>query len=175
MTSFVMKAGAVLLVAVSFIAFSHAQTNTLFSDWRPNSDTGGVKFVGSKACADCHPRQAKYLTTPMAQALEVAPGCDIVTRFGKLNFRNGPYSYEISRQDKAIIYSVTDGVNAIKEPILYCFGKGVVGQTYVFRHNDVLYETRVSYFNNLKRLDFTIGHRASVPTSLDDALGRSIG
>ena len=175
MNSFVSKAGVVLLVAVSFIAFSHAQTNTVFSDWRPNSDPRGVKFVGSKACADCPQRQAKYLTTPMAQALEVAPGCDIVTRFGKLNFRNGPYNYEISRQDKSINYSVTDGLNTIKEPILYCFGKGDVGQTYVFRHNDVLYETRVSYFNNLKRLDFTIGHRPTVPTSLDDALGRSIG
>ena len=175
MTPFAIKAWSIFLITVSVIALCYSQTNTLFSEWRPNSETGGVKFVGSKACADCHPRQANYLSTPMARALEVAPDCRIVTSLGKLSFRHGPYSYELSRQGNAILYSVTDGRNTIKEPILYCFGKGDIGQTYVFRHNDVLYETRVSYFNKLKQLDFTIGHRQSVPTSLDDALGRSIG
>lgn len=153
----------------------HAQTDTLFSEWRPNSDTRGIRFVGNKACINCHAQEAAQLTTPMAQALEVAPNCKILTARSRLTFKNGNYTYEIARQNNNIVYTVSDGVNSIAEPILYCFGQGHVGQTYLFRHNDVLYETRVSYFEKIRNLDFTIGHRQSVPTSLDNALGRAIG
>ena len=147
-----------------------AQSNTFFSEWRPNSDTGGIRFVGNKACIGCHPREAAQLTTPMAQALEVAPDCKIVSARRPLSFRNGKYTYEISRQGKDLTYKVSDGVNTIAKPILYCFGQGHVGQTYLFRYNDMLYETRVSYFQKLGKLDFTIGHRTNVPGSLEDAL-----
>ena len=41
-----------------------------FSEWRPNSETRGIRFVGNKACVDCHPREAAQLNTPMAQALK---------------------------------------------------------------------------------------------------------
>lgn len=152
-----------------------AQVDTFFSEWRPNSDTRGIKFVGNKACADCHAPESKQLLTPMAQALEVAPDCRILTARGRLTFKNGNYTYELSRQGKNIVYSVSDSVKSIENPVLYCFGQGHVGQTYLFRQNDVLYETRVSYFQKLNALDFTIGHRQSVPVSLDDALGRAIG
>ena len=151
-----------------------AQSDTFFSEWRPNADTRGIRFVGSKACVDCHPREAAQLMTPMAQALEVAPDCKIVSARGRLTFKNGDYSYEISRRGKNLNYTVSDGKNTIATPILYCFGQGHIGQTYLFRRNDVLYETRVSYFEKLRALNFTIGHRTNVPTSLDDALGRAI-
>lgn len=149
--------------------------DTFFSEWRPNADTRGIRFVGSKACVDCHPKEASQLNTPMGQALEVAPDCKILAARGRLTFRNGPYTYQVSKQGNNVTYSVTDGANTISKPILYCFGQGHVGQTYLFRHNDVLYETRVSYFQKLRELDFTIGHQTSVPTSLEDALGRAIG
>ncbi len=157
------------------VVLCRAQSDTFFSEWRPNSDTRRILFVGNKACIGCHAQEAAQLTTPMAQALEVAPDCKILTARSRLTFKNGNYTYEISRQNKDILYTVSDGLNSITKPILYCFGQGHVGQTYLFRHNDVFYETRVSYFEKIRNLDFTIGHRQSVPTSLDDALGRAIG
>ncbi len=163
-----------LICAICLICVLCAQEDTLFTDWRPNTDTRGIRFVGNKACADCHPKEAAQLNTPMAQALEVAPDCKIVTARGKLTFRNGPYTYEISRQGQSVIYTVSDGKDRITEPILFCFGQGHVGQTYLFRHNDVLYETRVSFFQKPGTLDFTIGHEPSVPASLENALGRAI-
>jgi hypothetical protein len=39
----------------------------------------------------------------------------------------------------------------------------------------MLYESRVSYFQKIQTLDFTIGQRQTIPTSLDDAVGRPIG
>jgi hypothetical protein len=152
-----------------------AQTEAPLTEWRPNSDTKGLRYVGSNACIECHKAEAPQLSTPMAQALEVAPDCRIIRSRSRLTFRNGSYSYEISQKGNEIIYTVDDGQKSISKPILYCFGQGHIGQTYLFRHNETLYETRVSYFQKLRGLDFTIGHRQSVPTSLDDALGRAIG
>ena len=110
----------------------------------------------------------------MSQALEIAPDCRIVNARGKLTFRNGPYTYNLSREGASIVYSISNGKDTITKPILYCFGQGHVGQTFVFRHNDLLYETRVSYFEKLHALDFTIGHQPTGPASLEDALGRAI-
>lgn len=168
-------AGALVSVGGVPSLVSQTRGQQIFPDWRPNSDAHGIRYVGSKACVKCHVAEASQLTTPMAQALEVPPDCGIVSARRRLTFRNGPYTYAISRQGKGILYTVNDGTKTITEPILYCFGQGHIGQTYLFRHNDVLYETRVSYFQRIRDLDFTIGHRRSVPTSLDDALGRAIG
>lgn len=156
------------------LAFVCEAQDDLFSTWRPNSETRGIRYVGNKACAECHAEQAKQLLTPMAQALQVAPDCRIVTPTGKLTFTNGPYTYNVSREGKSIVYRVSDGMKSIAEPVLYCFGQGHVGQTFLFRRNNLLYETRVSYFEKLRNLDFTIGHRANIPASLEDALGRAI-
>jgi hypothetical protein len=156
------------------VVLCHAQQDNFFSGWRPNSDTRGIRYVGNKVCVECHAEQAKQLNTPMAQALEVAPGCRIVTAKGKLTFRNGPYTFNLSREGNSIVYTVSDGARSLTEPILYCFGQGHVGQTFLFRHNNVLYETRVSYFEKLRGLGLTIGHRPAAPASLEDALGRAI-
>jgi cytochrome c554/c'-like protein len=163
-----------LICAICLICVICVQEDTLFTDWRPNAETRGVRFIGNNACADCHQKEATQLNTPMAHALEVAPDCKIVNARGKMTFRNGPYSYEISRQGQAVVYTVSDGKDRVTEPILYCFGQGNVGQTYLFRHNNVLYETRVSFFQKLNSLDFTIGHEPSVPVSLENAVGRVI-
>ena len=79
----------------------------------------------------------------------MAPDCKIVTARNRLTFKNGNYTYELSRQGNNVVYTVSDGANSISKPILYCFGQGHIGQTYLFRHNDILYETRVSYFQKI--------------------------
>jgi hypothetical protein len=172
----------VALVICALIGFGNSpfpsiqgqmQGNTPLSKWRPTQDYSGVGYVGSRVCAQCHAKEAAtQLATPMAHALERPADCQILSAYPRLTFRNGPYAYEITRQGKGSIYSVSDGVNTISEPILYCFGKGVTGQTYIFRHNNLFYESRVSYFQELKTLDITILHPRSIPASLEDALGR---
>ncbi|HVG17841.1 MAG TPA: multiheme c-type cytochrome [Blastocatellia bacterium] len=150
-----------------------AQQNDPLSRWRPTRDYSGVRYVGSKVCAQCHQSKAStQAATPMAHAMEAAADCQILSMQPRLTFRNGPYSYQIARQGSRSIYTVSDGVNTVSEPILYCFGQGVAGQTYIFQHNGSLYESRVSYFQELKNLDITILHPRSVPASLEDALGR---
>ncbi|HEX6728781.1 MAG TPA: multiheme c-type cytochrome [Pyrinomonadaceae bacterium] len=59
-------------------------------------------------------------------------------------------------------------------PIEYAIGQGRMGQTYVLRHNGNFYESRVSFYNDIRGLDFTIGSPRSVPSSLDEAFGRRL-
>ena len=87
-----------------------------FSEWRPNADTRGIRYVGNKVCADCHPREAAQLTTPMANALEVAPDCKILAARNRLTFKNGNYTYELARQGKGVVYTVSDGVKKVLRP-----------------------------------------------------------
>ncbi|HYP28660.1 MAG TPA: multiheme c-type cytochrome [Blastocatellia bacterium] len=148
------------------------QANNLFSRWRPTQDYSGIGYVGSQVCARCHSAQAGQLDTPMAHAMRAAADCNILSMNARLTFRIGPFTYQITRQGDRSIYSVSDGVNTISEPILFCFGKGEAGQTYLFQRNGLYYESRVSYYPRLQNLDITTQHPRSVPASLEEALGR---
>jgi hypothetical protein len=149
------------------------QEDSALSRWRPTRELPGVGYVGSQTCAACHTYQAeKFFSTPMAHALEKISDCDILIKRPRLTFSEGPFSYQITRQGDRSVYTVALGVDSISEPILFCFGQGGAGQTYIFRHNGALYESRVSYFQRSQNLDITILHPRARPASLKDALGR---
>ncbi len=131
--------------------------------------------MGSEACAQCHaPLTSKRLANPMSRALAPVESCKVLKTNPRLNFRNGSYNYQIAREGNRSIYTISDGSNSISEPILYCFGQGKAGQTYVFQHKGVFYESRVSYYQEIQGLDFTILHSHSLPASLEEGLGRSM-
>jgi hypothetical protein len=91
-----------------------------------------------------------------------------------MTFRAGTYSYEIVTDGPRSIYRVTDGKQTISEPIPYVFGDGYIAQTYVLLHNGKLYEGRVSYYQGIDALDWTIGDALNQPPSLQEAFGRDI-
>jgi hypothetical protein len=175
-----------VLIAVALFAFifllsprllrGQGQKQVSRGEARASAEHPGTGYAGSGKCAQCHTTEsATQLGTPMAHALEAPADCEVLKTRPRLTFRNSAYYYEIVRQGNRSIYTVSDGVNSISEPILYCFGQGEVGQTYVFRHNGALSESRVSYFKAIQNLDVTIGQSRSVPASVEDALGRLIG
>ncbi|MDQ5835686.1 MAG: cytochrome c family protein [Acidobacteriota bacterium] len=143
------------------------------SKWRPARDYSGGAYAGASACAECHAKEARTQGgTPMGRASETPADCEILKTHARLTFRNGPYTYNVTRDGERATYTVADGAGTISEPVLFCFGQGVAGQTYIFKHNGTFYESRVSYFTSLGGLDITIQHPRTVPTSLEDALGR---
>ena len=175
------RARKILIVVAAFCLFALSNSSSqlsqtprdAFSKWRPTHELGGVRYVGSSACAQCHaPLTTKRLANPMSRALEPAERCEVLQKHPRLDFRNGPYAYRIVRDGNGSLYTITDGVNKISEPVLYCFGQGKAGQTYVFQHNGAFYESRVSYYQKTDVLDFTIVHPHSIPASLEDGLGR---
>jgi hypothetical protein len=168
----VLALGGVVAIAGPRATDDAARVDAL-ANWRPMQDAKGLRYVGSAVCATCHAREAEtYLATPMARATEQVATSEVLLKNPRMEFRNGPYSYRIARDGNRSVYSVSDGTNTITEPILYCFGKGVSGQTFLFEHDGALYESRVSYFTSLRGLDITILHPRSVPASLEDAIGR---
>lgn len=140
--------------------------------WRGDKNS---KYAGPQACAKCHQEEAQTQhATAMGRALEPVATSEILRANPRLTFRSGPYSYEITRRGDQSIYTVTNGRETFSEPILYSFGQGKAGQTYVFRHNGSFWESRVSFFKELKGLDWTIGYVREAPPTLQEAAGRAI-
>ena len=129
-----------------------------------------------RECASCHPNQAKpHPATSMAHAMELPAECTILKNHPSLQFQDGAYSYRIVRQGDDSIYSVTDGQHTLTVPLGWAFGLGVAGQTYVFEKDGELYESRVSFYDSLNKLDLTMGAQNSKPTNLLQAAGRFMG
>ena len=172
------------LIGLSVVAFciaapgtdgQQAPVDNPLADWRPLQTVSGIRYVGSSKCATCHRVQAlSQVETPMAHALEFAAECGVLSAHPRMSFQDGPYSYSITREGNRSVLTVSDGSRSITEPILYCFGQGRGGQTYVVKHNGTLIEVRVSYYTKPDRLDFTIGQRRAAPSSLEEALGREL-
>ena len=66
--------------------------------------------------------------SPIAQSFALTP---------RLAFRSGPYSYLVERRDSGSSLTVTK--DALSEPILWAFGQGQAGQTYVIKHEGSYY------------------------------------
>ena len=134
----------ILLIAISLLlCFSrilnlHAQGPGMSdgkapgsTPWRPSKKDAG--YTGPQACAKCHAEEsARQHLTAMGRALEPVATSEILRAHPRLTFRSGPYAHEIIRHGDQSLYTVTDGVNTISEPILYTFGQGKAGQTYIF-------------------------------------------
>jgi hypothetical protein len=162
-----------LLACVASLAVSLTFSQSPQRIWNPTKIPANTQFVGEQACAECHGDKVKtHAKTMMGRALEPVAKSAILTQHPKLTFRAGPYLYEIRRQGEQSLYTVTDGKETTTMPILYAFGLGHAGQTYVLQGKDGLYESRLSFYNEIQGLDTTIGQSRDVPVSLMDAVGR---
>ncbi len=141
--------------------------------WNPRRVPAGTVFVGDQACGECHKKHfASHGQSGMAMAMESVPSSVVLSRNPKLSMNVGPFTYEIKRNGKESTYSVTDGKETMSFPIVYAFGQGKMGQTYVLERDGKFYESLVSFYNETKSLDFTIGAPRGTPASLTDAVGR---
>ena len=140
---------------------------------RMKAQTGNsVPFRAVRQCATCHPAQAKpHPETSMAHALELTGECAILRDHPVLTFKNGPYSYRIERKGKDSIYSVSDSQGTFAVPILWAFGLGSVGQTYVYEKDGELYQSRVSFYREIDGLDFTLAAQNTKPADVAQAAG----
>jgi hypothetical protein len=132
-----------------------------------------AQFAGAAACVSCHPAQSKsYLLNSMRNALQRAGKSDILLSNPLLSFSEGVYRTVIQRDGPGSTLTVTDGKDTISAQILWAFGLGSAGQTYVFEYQGETYESRVSFYSALKALDLTMGAQLSKPATLTEAIGR---
>lgn len=108
----------------------------------------------------------------MAQALESVENCTILATRRSLAYTSGAYQYRITRQGDRSIYSVSDGKQTITVPIRWAMGLGFAGQTYIYRKDGQLYQSRVSYYRDIDGLAPTLGATNADPADLTDAAGQ---
>jgi len=110
----------------------------------------------------------------MSRASEPIEACEVLKRNPRLTWADGPYRYLIEKARDGYLYRVTDGAHSAEAMLLYSLGQGKAGQTYIYRKGNAYYESRVSYYQELKGLDLTIGAQNLRPSDIDQALGRRI-
>ena len=131
------------------------------------------EYIGSQKCAICHQTQAgTFRSSSMSRALEAIETCEILRRNPKMEWSDGPYHYLIEKSGARYRYTVTDGKERAEATLLYAFGQGKAGQTYVYQSGGQYYESRVSYYQELKGLGLTVGAQALSPVNIGQALGR---
>ena len=110
----------------------------------------------------------------MAHASEVAATADVLRKHPMLHFQAGPYHYSLATSGGKSTYSVSDSKQMVTHELVWAFGAGSLGQTYVYQQDDKFYESHVSYYSGIEGLDITTGHARGVPENLDRAAGRRI-
>ncbi|NOT60078.1 MAG: hypothetical protein HOP19_07620 [Acidobacteria bacterium] len=162
------------VIAVAIYAQRPSKSFTPTAEWRPTQAVANATYIGSQACAQCHDQGETQAHTPMGNALETIRDCKILQAHPQLKFQSGLYSFTITREGQQSFYTVTDGKETLKAPLLYAFGLGKAGQTYVFARDGKYYETRVSFYNDINGLDYTMGAPRRTPASFAEAVGRQM-
>jgi hypothetical protein len=143
--------------------------------WPTKHSASREDYVGTKECARCHSKKtASQLATPMAHASTPAATSGILREHEQISLQRDPYSYTITRTGTGSTYSVSDGTSSISAPLLWAFGVGNKGQTFLYQRNGFFYESRMSFYKTLQGLDLTTGQGSEAPDNLEDALGRMI-
>jgi hypothetical protein len=164
-----------LLAAVSWASSGLFGGQGAAKRWHPRRAPANAEFVGDQTCAQCHKKTvAGHAGSAMGMAMEPVAESKVLIDNPSMTFRSGPYTYEIKRQGSQSSYTITDGKETVTLPVLYAFGQGKAGQTYVLQYEGAFYESLVSYYNEIKGLDFTIGAARTVPESLRAAVGRRL-
>ena len=126
-------------------------------------------------CATCHLEARSQPSTSMGHALETPEECTTFVSHPLLTLKDKKYSYRIERRDSQILYTVSDGRQSLTLPIRWVMGASFgIGQTYILEKGGQLYQSRVSYYRQLKRLDITLGAEGTAPANLDQAVGRKM-
>jgi len=171
----------VLLLSAALAQLSTADHLAEPEFWPTRPAASRSEFVGAERCASCHPQQAaSQKNTAMAQTL--APTLDSPTldstllhSHPEMRFAVGRYHYEIKTSAHQSVYSVTDGTRTLTAPLLWSFGNGHVGQSYLFKKADgKFYEARVTYFGTLDTLHFTPARALDAPKDLEEAMDRPV-
>jgi hypothetical protein len=143
--------------------------------WPTKGEPARSAYAGPESCAECHELKAESQEqTPMAHAAVRAADSKRLREHDHLRFQLGPYSEQVVTQEQKSILTVSDGKSIFSADLLWAFGSGHMGQTFIYRRDGEFYESHVSFFTDTNGLDITPGQRPTVPSSSAEAAGRAI-
>jgi hypothetical protein len=112
----------------------------------------------------------------MARAAMSTSLSDILHAHPLMVFGAGKYQYRIETGTSQSRYSVSAGSERLSFPLLWAFGTGRVGQSFLFKkENADFFEARVTYFERLGTLDFTPSRALLSPSGVEEAMDRPVG
>lgn len=146
--------------------------------WPTRGDASRQEYVGSEACAVCHASEfASQSKTSMAHAAERAVDSAVLRTAPLLTSQHGdpsPFQTTIRREQHGSEYAVTRGGYSMRGQLLWAFGKGTMGQTYIVESGGTFYEGHRTYFSEVKGLDETPGQSDKLSLSIEEAFGRPL-
>jgi hypothetical protein len=159
-------------VSMSMLTVSRVQSPGW---WPTKGDAARGSYVGTATCARCHASKvATQQKHAMARAAVPAADAEILRQHEHLSFRVGPYREEIVTKGGKSILTVTasGGAAPLFTELLWAFGVGHLGQTYVYEKNGSYYESHVTFFSSSQDLNVTPGQSSGMPRNLEEAAGR---
>jgi hypothetical protein len=111
----------------------------------------------------------------MARTAARAERSDVLRARTPLTFSHAGYDYEIATSASQAVYTVSGGGRASSARLVWAFGDGKVGQSFLFERDGAFQEARVSYYESVRRLDFTPSRALETPANLDEAMARRVG
>jgi hypothetical protein len=142
--------------------------------WWPTKGTSPRdQYVGSETCGHCHQHIVEtQKNTPMARAVKPATADAFTNIPHAMHFRTESYDYSLSQTATGAEYSTTNGQQSDSATVSWVFGDRQFGDTFLYQHNGIYFESRVSYYRAINGLDFTTGRTAFRPDRFQTALGR---
>jgi hypothetical protein len=133
----------------------------------------GASLNAGPTCATCHEKESRSQPeTPMARAM-LAPDTDpLFQKHPKLTLTLGTYTWQIERQGTDVTYTVSDGANSLALPVRWIFGEA--SQTFVLEYNNHFYESRVTFYPEIDKLDFTVGNQKAHLGTITEVMGREV-
>ncbi len=113
-----------------------------------------------------------YSKMAMSHASEGAASSELLHQHPEMHFQSGPYTYTLETTADKSTYTVRNGKETSTHDLVWAFGAGSLGQTYVYQQGEKFYESHVSFYSGINGLDITTGHARGVPQSLETAAGR---
>jgi len=170
---------AAALLAAAQLAPAQLSTADHLADpgfWPTRDGASRDDYVGSEVCGSCHAaKAASQKTTGMAQSLHPAADSEILRTHPHMSFQVRNYHYQIETSPTGSTYRVTDGTDTLAASLLWAFGTGKVGQSYLFKkENGNFYEARVTYFDSLGNVDFTPARELNNPKDIHEAMYRPV-
>ena len=142
--------------------------------WWPTKGTAARdEFVGSGSCYDCHELKSEaQQSTAMSHASSRAADSQRLREHNNLEFQVGPYHYQIETRAGKSVMTISNTTASLPVDLLWAFGSGHMGQTYIYEKDQKFYEGHVSFYVGPQVLDITPGQSHSIPASLEEAAGR---
>ena len=148
--------------------------------WPTKAQESNHVFAGKQACARCHNGIATSASaSSMGRTAMPAGSAEVLREHADLSFQFDRDAYKMHTSHDGdgwkSMYAVSDGAQTNAFPLVWAFGTGRVGQSYLFKKEDGRYfESRVTFFRSLKNLGFTPARALTAPADLDTAAGREV-